>query len=254
MAGFAGLGLLFLIAFSCGSPSKSTLERVQKSGVLRVGTDATYPPFESVDPQTGQLVGFDIDLVRALARQLKVRAEFIVVPFDGIIPGLRSGKYDLVVSAMTITRERAKQVRFTDPYVVAGQSVAVRVDETAITGLASLAGRKIGCQLATTGEIEAKKILSARVISFDAIGSAFRDLENRNLDAVIADTPTARIFIHDHPDIRLVGGPLTVEEFGMAARPEDAALAAALNQALQMIRESGERGRIEVAWGIEAQR
>jgi polar amino acid transport system substrate-binding protein len=88
------------------------------------------------------------------------------------------------------------------------------------------------------------------VVSFDAIGAAFRDLENGNLDAVIADTPTARIFIHDHATLRLAGQPLTREEFGMAARLSDADLTAAINQALGDLRSTGEMRIMEEHWGI----
>jgi len=244
--------LAALTLASCGGSRGDALQRVKSSGVLRVGTDATYPPFETIDPETGQLAGFDVDLVRALAARLGARAEFVVVPFDGIIPGLKSGKYDLVVSAMTITPERARQVRFTRPYVIAGQSVATRADDASISGAKDLAGRKVGCQLGTTGELEAKKITNAQVVSFDAIGSAFRDLENGNLDAVIADTPTARIFIRDHPGIRLAGDPLTREEFGMAVRPQDAPLAEALDQGLEALRQGGEVARVEAKWGVSS--
>lgn len=237
---------------SCGSQSSDALERTRRTGVLRVGTDGTYPPFESVDPSSGKLVGFEIDLVGALAGQFQARAEFVIVPFDGIIQGLKARKYDLVVSAMTITPERAQQVLFTDPYIVAGQSIAVRAEDTAVGGAADLAGGKVGCQLGTTGEMEAKKIPRAKMVSFDAIGSAFRDLENGNLDAVIADTPTARIFIRDHPSIRLVGEPLTREEFGMAARREDRAFVEALNAALANLRAGGERDSLEEHWGLKA--
>ncbi len=248
------LAAVLLAAAGCARDSRGTLERVRTTGVLRIGTDATYPPFDFVDAQSGEVTGFDIDLARALARELGVRAEFTVVPFDGIIAGLKGGKYDLVASAMTITPERAREVAFSDPYVVAGQSVVVRrgapgepdPPEAPLTR----SGRRIGCQLGTTGELEARKIPGADVVSFDAIGAAFRDLENGNLDAVIADTPTARIFIRDHATLALAGDPLTREEFGLAMRPADQELLRAINEALQSLRASGELSRIEERWGI----
>jgi polar amino acid transport system substrate-binding protein len=243
---------LALLGLSCADRDEATLSKIRRTGVLRVGTDATYPPFETIDPATGSLVGFDVDLVRALAAQLAAKAEFVVVPFDGIVPGLKSGKYELVVSAMTITAERARQVRFTAPYTVAGQSIVVRRAEGSVRSAADLAGKRIGCQLATTGEMEAKKVPRARVVSFDAIGSAFRDLENGNLDAAIADTPTARIFVRDHPTLDLAGEPLTREEFGMAARLADADLVEALNRGLEELRATGEMRALEARWGIVA--
>jgi ABC-type amino acid transport substrate-binding protein len=224
LAILAVFAALLLLPAACSKHSEGTLDRIRRTRAINVGTDATYPPFDSVDPATGAVVGYDMDIVRALARTLGAEARFQVVPFDGIIAGLKTGKYEMVASAMTITPERAQQVTFTRPYALAGQAVAVRAGETRIAGAADLAGLSIGCQLGTTGEMEAKKIPRAKVVSFDAIGAAFRDLENRNLDAVIADIPTASIFAHDHPTIRLAGEPITREEFGFAVRLTDADL------------------------------
>jgi polar amino acid transport system substrate-binding protein len=239
-----------LLALSCSHTAEDTLVRVRRTGVLRVGTDATYPPFETVDPATGAVSGFDVDLIRALAERIPAKVEFIVVPFDGIIPGLKADKYDMVISAMTITPERAAQVLFSKPYTVAGQSIVVRAAEGRISGPADLTGKKIGCQLGTTGELEAKKIPRGQVVSFDTIGAAFRDLENGNLDAAIADTPTAGIFIRDHPTLKFAGAPLTREEFGMALRRQDGDLATALNQSLDELRANGRLRLIEKHWDI----
>ncbi|MBK8229269.1 MAG: basic amino acid ABC transporter substrate-binding protein [Candidatus Eisenbacteria bacterium] len=248
-----GVAVLLLFAFgasACSKSEQSTLDRVRSTKVLRVGTDATYPPFESIDPTTRDAVGFDIDLMRALARHTGAEAEFLIVPFDGIIAGLKTGKYDAIISAMTITPERAEQVLFTTPYSSAGQSIAVRADEAEVTDLAGLSGRKIGVQLGTTGEMEARKVAGAEVVSFDAIGNAFRDLENGNVAAVIADTPTARIFQREHRSIKLVGQALTHEEYGIAIRLEDASLKAALDRGIDALRTGGELGRLEIQWGF----
>jgi ABC-type amino acid transport substrate-binding protein len=244
------LAVLFLLPTACSKGSEGTLDRIRRTRVLTVGTDATYPPFDSVDPSTGAVVGYDIDIARALARALGAEVRLQVVPFDGIIAGLKTGKYEMVASAMTITPQRAQQVTFTRPYALAGQAVAVRSGETRIAGASDLAGLRIGCQLGTTGEMEARKIPGAKVVSFDAIGAAFRDLENSNLDAVIADIPTAAIFAHDHPTIRLAGEPITREEFGFALRLADTDLAKALDGALESLRASGEMQKIADAWGV----
>ena len=242
--------LLAMLLGCSGESNESTLQRIADSKTLRVGTDASYPPFESVDPATGHIVGFDIDLIRALATRLGADVEFTVVPFDAIIAGLRTGKYDAVISAMTITEERAAQVSFTEPYSAAGQSISIRAADSTITGIEDLEGRRIGVQLATTGEIEAKKIPEAKITSFDVIGNAFRDLENGNVDAVIADTPTARIVQRQHGAIRLVGDPLTHEEYGIACRKEDLDLKSAFDQGIAALRESGELRALEQKWGF----
>lgn len=239
-----------LLAIGCGAPKQSTLERIRSTKVLSIGTDATYPPFETVDPESGEVVGFDVEIMKRLAASLGATAKFQAVNFDGIIAGLKTWKYDAVISAMTITPERAAQVAFTHPYSAAGQSIAVRAAEMAVLGVPELTGKRIGVQLGTTGELEAKKVPQAEVRSFDAIGNAFRDLENGNVDAVIADTPTARIFQRQHGTIKLVGAPLTHEEYGIALRLEDADLKAALDAELMRLRDSGELHALEVQWGF----
>ena len=87
-----------------------TLDNIKSTGIMKVGTDATYPPFEYVDDKTHEIIGFDIDLVSAICSDLGVKPEFTVVPFDAIISGLNSGKYDCLISSMTITQERAQAV------------------------------------------------------------------------------------------------------------------------------------------------
>lgn len=210
-----------------------------KRTVLRIGTDATYPPFETVDPETGRPSGFDIDLISALCAANKWKPEFIVTPFDGIIPGLRSKKYDVVISAMTITPERAAVVDFTDPYYLAGQTIAVPLDDTLIKGVDDLVGKRVGVQLGTTGELMAKKMDGLHVFSFDNIGAAFIDMANGNLDAVLNDFPTSRAYINKHGTAKTVGEILSTEYYGIAVRKGDQELLDALNGALAGFKESG---------------
>ena len=184
--------------------------------VLRIGTDATYPPFETVDPETGQPTGFDIDLVTAVCELNGWKPEFIVTPFDGIIPGLRSKKYDVVISAMTITPERAAVVNFSDPYYLAGQTIAVPLDDSLIQTVEDLVGKKVGVQLGTTGELMAKRSDGLQVFSFDNIGAAFIDMSNGNLDAVLNDFPTTQAYIKKHKTAKTVGKILSTEYYGMA--------------------------------------
>jgi ABC-type amino acid transport substrate-binding protein len=108
---------------------QSALERVRASGRLRVGIDATYPPFGIAEG--GEFSGFDVDIARAVARELGVDAELINASFDGVFPALQIGSFDVVISAVTITPERAATILFSDPYIAAGQQIVVR-DDSAI--------------------------------------------------------------------------------------------------------------------------
>jgi len=237
--------LLLPLLLHCGTKETDTNQGRQ---VLRIGTDATYPPFETVNMETGQPDGFDIDLLKAICARNGWRAEFIVTPFDGMIPGLTARKYDVAVSAITITPERAAVVAFSDPYYLAGQTIAVPVDDTVITGPEDLRGMRVGTQLGTTGEIMAKRMDGVHVYSFDNIGAAFIDMANGNLDAVLNDFPTTQAYIRAHGTAKTVGEILSEEHYGIATRKADAELRQAINNALGHIRTDGTYDSLHVKW------
>lgn len=227
------------------------MSRIRRDRVLRVGTDATYPPFETVDASgSGKVVGFDADLMRAIGEHLGVEVEFLVVPFDGILATLDAGKFDAVISALTITEERAREVLFSEPYHAAGQSICVRADSD-VGGKEDLVGRSVGVQLGTTGERIAGTLHAASVVSFDAIGAAFLDLRMGRVDAVIADTPTAALFSGKYPEVRTVGEPITRESYGIALRKKDTALKKEIDGALRRLDETGDLRALRSRWGLE---
>lgn len=243
--------VFFSCISGCASKPEETIARARRAGVLRVGTDATYPPFETIGPDGKEVVGFDADIMRAIGQDLGLKVEFVVVPFDGILAALRSAKYDAVISALTITDDRAREVLFSRPYHAAGQSVCVTTSSS-IQGPADLGGKRLGVQLGTTGEREAHAIPGADVISFDAIGAAFLDLASGRCDAVIADTPTAALYVRDHPDIRLVGEPINRESYGIAFRQGDAALKAQVDAILLRMEQDGRLRGLRQRWNLEA--
>ncbi|PJA26773.1 MAG: basic amino acid ABC transporter substrate-binding protein [candidate division Zixibacteria bacterium CG_4_9_14_3_um_filter_46_8] len=234
---------------ACGGPKYSdTYDRIMAQKVMRIGTDATYPPFETMNVESGELVGFDIDLMTSICNQLGVKPDFIVTPFDGIIPGLLDDKYDIIISSMTITPKRAEKVAFTNPYYWASQTIAVRMNEENIKRKEDLYGRRLGAQLGTTGEMLAKRIPNAEVFSFDNIGAAFIDLANGKVDAVINDKPTSEKIIAIRGDAKIVGDPLTSEQYGMAVRKEDLRLLDKINSVLAELESSGAAERISEKW------
>ncbi|MBN1564945.1 MAG: transporter substrate-binding domain-containing protein, partial [Anaerolineae bacterium] len=122
-------------------------------GVVTIGTNAEYPPFEYVD-ENGEIAGFDYDLVKALAERAGFEPQFVNTRWDGIFVALASGEFDMVASAATITAEREEIVDFTNPYFNAGQMIAVREADAATVSVAEdLAGLRVGVQSGTTGDI-----------------------------------------------------------------------------------------------------
>ncbi|MFC1476161.1 basic amino acid ABC transporter substrate-binding protein [Candidatus Zixiibacteriota bacterium] len=246
--GIFSLATIIALVGCGGSGETDTWAEITSDGIWRVGTDATYPPFETVDTDIGEVVGFDIDLISAICTKYEVQPEFIITPFDGIVPGLTTKKYDAIISAFTITPERARQVLFSDPYYDAGQMIAVPLDDTVTVGLDDLEGKQLGCQLGTTGERMAHRVPGAEIFSYESIGAAFLDLENGRLDAVINDEPTSRIIVAQRKSAKLVGKRLSDEQYGIAVRKSDSTLAMKINTALIILAEDGTIDSLKGKW------
>jgi len=218
-------------------------------GTVTIGTNAEYPPFEFVD-EDGNISGFDIELMEAIAAEAGFDYEFVNTRWDGIFVALASGEFDAVISAATITAERAEMVNFSDPYFNAGQRLAVRADETEITGPEDLTGKKVGVQLGTTGDIWLTDNTEAEVVRYDENTLAFQALANGDVDAVMADGPTAVDIIKANPemDLTILDGVYTDEEYGIAVNKERDDVLAAINDGLAAVRESGEYDQIYDAY------
>lgn len=216
---------------------------------IRVATEASYPPFETVDEETKELKGFDIDLMNAIAEKAGLTIEYQNTPFDSVLAGMATCQFDAAISAMTITPERAKEFNFSDPYINAGQITTVRLDETSITGPGDLDGKVIGVQLGTTGQIEAEKFEGVEVRPYDTVDLAFLDLANGQVDAVIADYPTTLVYVNQFSDqIKTTGEVFTDENYGIAVCKENTELLEKINAALAEVKSEGTLAELEEQW------
>jgi lysine-arginine-ornithine-binding protein len=243
--------LLLLLFLPVPSFAQSALERVRRSGELRIGTDATYPPFESAEG--GDFTGFDIDLGKAIARELGVKVRFINASFDGIFPALQNGTFDAVMSSVTITPERSASMLFSDPYYDSGQLIAVSENTQGISSPDDLKGKRVGVQINTTAQFELEKKEGVTVAKYNTIDLAMLDLRNRRIDAVVGDAPVLKYMIFkSFPELRTVGRRFTDEKFGIAFAAESEDLQRAVNAALKKIKETGEYDQIHEKWFGEA--
>src|SRR5882762_9067917 len=243
--------LFLLFAFQIAAFDQSSLDRVRKSGELRVGTDATYPPFES--SEGGDFSGFDIDLGRAIARELGVRATYINSGFDGIFPALQNGTFDVVISSVTITPERSASMLFSDPYYDSGQLIVVNQDRQGIATPDDLKGKTVGVQINTTAQFDLEKKEGVKVAKYNTIDLALLDLQNKRIDAVVIDAPVAKYMIfQSFHDLKTVGRRFTDEKFGIALAQGSDDLLLEINKALKKIKETGEYDRIHEKWFGEA--
>jgi polar amino acid transport system substrate-binding protein len=233
-----GLILVGLIASSCSSTTTK----------IRVATDATYPPFESVNDQTKAIEGFDIDFMNAIAKKENLDIEFVNVGFDPLLAGMAQGTYDVAISAITITDDRKKDMLFSDPYFAAGQIITVQKSNTTITGKDNLTG-KVGVQLGTTGAMEVEKMTGITIKTYDDIGLAFQDLMNGQTVAVVCDNPVAMQYVAKNPDkLKIAGDVFTDEHYGIAVAKDKADLLAKINAGIKAVKSEGLIEQLTEKW------
>jgi polar amino acid transport system substrate-binding protein len=251
---------------SKSTPAGSATEAAAKApeledGVLNVGADIAYAPIEFFEEGTQNPQGLDIDLAKALADELGVSAEFTNTGFDGIIGSLETERFDVLMSAMTVTEEREKQIDFI-PYFSAGTDILVAEGNPKnIESIEDLSGLTVGVQIATiqvdqlqaaNDDLKAANKPEINVLTFDQNPLAVEQLINGRADAVIADSPVVA------NDARLSDGKLealglAVEAapYGIGIRKESTELKAAVEGALQKLIDSGKYKEILADWGLE---
>lgn len=216
-----------------------------------VATDAAFPPMEFVD-ETKQIVGFDIDLMEAIAKEMNFTVEWKNTAWDGIFAGLESGDYDAIMSSVTITDERKEKYVFSEPYINAGQAVVVRAGEPSISSHTDLSGKVVGAQIGTTGAFAVEKIEGATLKEYDTIDLALMDLVNQNVDAVVVDMPVAADYALASETFKgrliIVGEPFTEEYYGILTRKGDTALLDLFNEGLKKVQASGDYDKIYDQW------
>ncbi|QJB58041.1 transporter substrate-binding domain-containing protein [Pseudodesulfovibrio sp. zrk46] len=255
----AMLSLLLCAAVSANAADielakKSTLEQIIKTGKLRVGLEAGYMPFEMTDKK-GNVVGFDVDMVKEMAKAMGVKLELVNTAWDGIIPGLMAGKYDLIASGMTINQSRNLKVNFADPYIVVGQTALISkkyADE--ITSWKDLNNPKytITSKLGTTGEQAAKRLFpKATYKSFEMEDQAMLECMNGKAAATVYDLPMTSIFFAQHgkkAGMKFLNKPFTYEPLGWAINKGDPDFLNWLNNFLRQMKNDGRYDRIYNKW------
>jgi polar amino acid transport system substrate-binding protein len=216
--------------------------------VYQVGTDAAYAPFESQN-EKGEIVGFDIDVVTAIAQKAGIEVKFVNTPWEGIFNALGQGDRDLVVSAVTITDERKQTMDFTDPYFDAAQLIAVK-ENSKVAKFADLKKLKVGVQTGTTGDEAVGKLLgktNTNIKRFESTPLALKELEAGGVDAVVADNGVVIHYVANNPGgkFKTVNDKEFVpEQYGIAVKKGDTELLAKLNKGLADIKADGTYDKI----------
>lgn len=232
------------------TPAQNPPEAAQEAKVLRVATNAEFAPFEYTGDD-GKIMGFDIDLMNAMAEAGGFKIAFKNQPWDGIFASLAAGDNDVVISAVTITPERAQSMDFTQPYFEIRQVILVPEDST-IQSIDDLKNaKKIGVVTGQTGDLAISKMMGAtsdKISRYESVTLAIKALQNRGVAAVVSDSAVIQTYIKNNPDDKFkiieATADFPKEEYGIVVRKGDQATLDTLNAALQKVRENGEYDKI----------
>jgi polar amino acid transport system substrate-binding protein len=215
---------------------------------IRIATEGAYPPFNMKNTK-GELVGFDVDIAKALCEQMKADCEIVAQDWDGIIPGLLAKKYDAIIASMSITPERQKKVSFTDPYYSNYLRFIAKKNSGLTISKSGLKGKRLGAQRATISAqyLEDNYRKTAKVKVYDTQEATFLDLKAGRLDAVLVDAYPGYNWLTkaENNEFDHVGDTIDInDKIGIAVRKGDKALIKKFNKALKEIIASGAYKRI----------
>jgi polar amino acid transport system substrate-binding protein len=247
------LGLVLaiaVIAAACGDDTASA-DLTKKAGVLTVGTDAPYPPFEDLDGEN--VVGFDADLINEIASRLNLEVEWVITPFDTIFTQLATGQFDVVASAATITPERSLQVDFADTYYNSQQALTINTannpDIQSADDLGT--GDTIGVQTGTTGADWAAENLAPKGVEirdFQLVADAYNAAEGGQVVGVLSDEPSAVVEVANRADLTIVQAIDTNEHYGFGVDPARTELLSEINRVFAAMVADGTYQTIYDRW------
>jgi len=246
------LGWLWLRMVTAPPVQDETWAHIHREGVLRVGMDASYPPFEMVD-DAGHFSGFDVDLGTQLALRWGVRPQFTNLHFDGLYDALTTGKFDLIISALPYDRTMTRDLLYSQGYFNMGQVLLARSDDPRLQSFADLAGGTVSVELGSEAhqlvrQLSRDRGLSVKVVAQREASGAASLLRSGKVDALACDMITAETLLKHTNDLRLAGPPLTNEPCVIAARQDSLVLMAEVNAALEEWRKSGVLQDLQRRW------
>lgn len=237
---------------SSGNDQKEKGEPSNNKEELVVATDNSFVPFEFIDEDSGDgdVQGFDIDMMKAIADEAGLDITFKTMDFKGIIPGLKSGRWDMGIAGISITEERKKSIDFSDPYFKSGIIVAVQEGNTNIKSLDDLAGKTVSTRQGSTSQKYLKENApKAEIKAFPKITQGYQELATGRVDATLYDEPNLKYYIKQNAKgkIKTVGEKLTAEPYAIAFQ-QDSDLVGKVNKALQTIKDNGTYDDIYKKW------
>lgn len=241
---------ILFTAAGCSKTKETSTDTKNASRKIVVGMDDTFPPMEYRD-EANNLKGFDIDLANELGKRLNIQFEFMPTDWNGVIQSLKSKRFDIILSALSITPEREQEIAFSRPYMAGGQIIVVKKDNKNINSREDLKGKVVGLQLGSTAEAAVKDIEGSikQVKKYDKNTEALQDLAIGRLDAVVVDELVGRYYIKDKSaEFRILKEQLSKEDTGIGFRKEDTQLRDEFNKALEDMKNDGTLAKLSSKW------
>nr|WP_227779956.1 MULTISPECIES: transporter substrate-binding domain-containing protein [Paenibacillus] len=238
---------------SNGAQASNELEQIKSAGTMKVGMMGTYRPYNFLNDNK-EMDGFDADIAREVAKRLGVEVEFVSQEFSGLTPSLQSKKIDAIISQMTITDERKQALDFSEGYITNQVKIIVKDDNSDITKLEDFKGKTIGVGLGTNDETYLRnevlpKVGDFTIKTYDDVITSLKDLDAGRIDATINNLYALKPIIDSNGfKIKAVGEPIKSDQAGIAVRKNNPELVAALNEALQGMKDDGTYNTIFKKW------
>lgn len=247
-----------LLLGACGNNStkvsdKNSFKAIQDKGEITIGIMGTYAPYNFMN-KNQEYDGFDVDIAKELANRIGVKPKFVAQDFSGLIPGLQKGKFDILVSQVTITEDRKKQIDFTEPYITNDVKVIVKEDNTTIQSIDDFKGKKIAVGLGTNDEAFLRndlmpKVGDFKINTYDDVITTLKDLDAGRVDATINNVYALKPIIEENGfKVKAVGEPIKSDKAAVAVKKGNTELVDALNKALADMKKDGTYKKIFVKW------
>ena len=247
------LAILFTIVFTVVGIAQNTLSNIIKNGEIRIGMTGNQPPY-SMKTKNDKLMGYEVDLAQILAESMGVKLKMVTMPFSELMPALKSGKVDAVMSGMTITPERNLKALFAGPYTLSGKSILTKskvLAEISTADEANLKKYKITCLKGSTSEEFVRTFMpNVEIIPVDNYDAGVDMVLNDQADALVADVPVCLITLLRYQDegLVLLDEPLTIEPIGMALPPNDPQFLNLVENYLSALELSGALEMLDQIW------
>ncbi len=226
------------------------LQDIMQRKELRCGTYADVPPFAAPDPKTREIVGFDVDLCRAIAKQLGVKPTLTPLSVEARVPEVKLGHVDITIANLAYTLSRAEQIQFSDPYYVAKEMLAVKASDPGTTK-ADFKGKRLAASKGSTSEL-AVKLNGSDPLTFQDTGSVFMAVEQNKAAGMVANTMTITLLVAQSKTagvpLKMIQDPMLLEPICVGMKKEEPALLAKVNEALMAMDKAGEINQIWDKW------